>query len=98
MSEFQHMQQRGLRGFIADRADDVFTRLTTGIPWREFRRMLRGDAPTRPNPRLKPHSESFWLHIKPTYYHEAVTRFTHTFRLSMLSTYLFVVEIITGLL
>lgn len=78
-------------------ADDVFTRVTAGINAGEFRRMLRGEAPGRPNPRLKPHSETFLLHIKPTYYHESVTRFTHTFRLGLLSTYLFFFETITGI-
>ncbi|MCB0157954.1 MAG: cytochrome bc complex cytochrome b subunit, partial [Caldilineaceae bacterium] len=34
---------------------------------------------------------------KPTYYHESVTRFTHTFRLGLLSTYLFFFETITGM-
>ncbi|MCB0109470.1 MAG: cytochrome bc complex cytochrome b subunit, partial [Caldilineaceae bacterium] len=62
-----------------------------------FRRMLRGEPPGRPNPRLKPHSDAFLLHIKPTYYHESVTRFTHTFRLGLLSTYLFFLETITGI-
>ena len=79
-------------------ADDVFTRVTAGINAGEMRRMLRGEAPGRPNPRLKPHSEAFLLHIKPTYYHESVTRFTHTFRLGLLSTYLFFVETITGII
>lgn len=83
---------------VADAADDVFTRITAGIPASEVRRMLRGEPPGRPNPRLKPHSEAFLLHIKPTYYHESVTRFTHTFRLGLLSTYLFIVETITGLI
>jgi ubiquinol-cytochrome c reductase cytochrome b subunit len=83
---------------ILDAADDVFTRVTAGIPAGEVRRMLRGEAPGRPNPRLKPHSEAFLLHIKPTYYHESVTRFTHTFRLGLLSTYLFILETITGLI
>jgi ubiquinol-cytochrome c reductase cytochrome b subunit len=78
-------------------ADDTFTRITAGISAGEFRRMLRGDPPGKPNPRLKPHTEAFLLHIKPTYYHESVTRFTHTFRLGLLSTYLFFVETITGL-
>ncbi len=78
-------------------ADDTFTRITAGISAGEFRRMLRGEAPGKPNPRLKPHTEAFLLHIKPTYYHESVTRFTHTFRLGLLSTYLFFVETITGL-
>ncbi len=83
---------------ILDAADDVFTRVTAGISAGEVRRMLRGEPPGRPNPRLKPHSEAFLLHIKPTYYHESVTRFTHTFRLGLLSTYLFFVETITGLI
>jgi quinol-cytochrome oxidoreductase complex cytochrome b subunit len=78
-------------------ADDTFTRITAGISAGELRRMLRGEAPGRPNPRLKPHSETFLLHIKPTYYHESVTRFTHTFRLGLLSTYLFFIETITGI-
>ena len=59
--------------------------------------MVRCEPPGRPNPRLKPHSETFLLHIKPTYYHESVTRFTHTFRLGLLSTYLFFIETITGI-
>ena len=90
-------QNKGIVQSALGIADDVFTRVTTGISAGEFRRMLRGEAPGRPNPRLKPHSESFLLHIKPTYYHESVTRFTHTFRLGLLSTYLFVVETITGI-
>ena len=92
------VQKKGFLRTILDAADDVFTRVTAGIPAREVRRMLRGEAPGRPNPRLKPHSEAFLLHIKPTYYHESVTRFTHTFRLGLLSTYLFLVETITGLI
>ncbi len=92
------VQKKGFLRTVADAADDVFTRVTAGIPAGEVRRMLRGEAPGRPNPRLKPHSEAFLLHIKPTYYHESVTRFTHTFRLGLLSTYLFLVETITGLI
>jgi len=90
-------QKKGIVHSALGIADDVFTRVTAGIDAGEFRRMLRGEAPGRPNPRLKPHSESFLLHIKPTYYHESVTRFAHTFRLGLLSTYLFVVETITGI-
>ena len=90
-------QKKGILSSALGIADDVFTRVTAGISAGEFRRMLRGEAPGRPNPRLKPHSEAFLLHIKPTYYHESVTRFTHTFRLGLLSTYLFVVETITGI-
>ncbi len=83
---------------VLDGADDVFTRITAGIPAGEVRRMIRGEAAGRPNPRLKPHSEAFLLHIKPTYYHDSVTKFTHTFRLGLLSTYLFLLETITGLI
>jgi quinol-cytochrome oxidoreductase complex cytochrome b subunit len=90
-------QKKGLLSTVLDLADDTVTRITAGISTGELRRMLRGEAPGRPNPRLKPHSETFLLHIKPTYYHESVTRFTHTFRLGLLSTYLFFIETITGI-
>ncbi|GIV73285.1 MULTISPECIES: cytochrome b [Caldilinea] len=92
------IKKKTLLQTVLDAADDVFTRITAGIPAAEVRRMIRGEPPGRPNPRLKPHSEAFLLHIKPTYYHESVTRFTHTFRLGLLSTYLFFVETITGLI
>ena len=91
------VEKKGFLRSAATAADDVFTRITAGIDAGEFRRMLRGEPPGRPNPRLKPHSEAFLLHIKPTYYHESVTRFTHTFRLGLLSTYLFFFETITGM-
>jgi ubiquinol-cytochrome c reductase cytochrome b subunit len=91
------VQKKSILRSALDIADDTFTRITAGIGAGEFRRMLRGEVPGRPNPRLKPHSEAFLLHIKPTYYHESVTRFTHTFRLGLLSTYLFAVETITGI-
>jgi quinol-cytochrome oxidoreductase complex cytochrome b subunit len=89
--------KKGLLTTVLDLADDTFTRITAGISAGELRRMLRGEPPGRPNPRLKPHSETFLLQIKPTYYHESVTRFTHTFRLGLLSTYLFFLETITGI-
>ncbi len=91
------VEKKGFFKSAATAADDVFTRITAGIDAGEFRGMLRGEPPGRPNPRLKPHSESFLLHIKPTFYHESVTRFTHTFRLGLISTYLFLFETITGI-
>lgn len=91
------VRNKGILNSVLGLADDTFTRITAGISAGELRRMLRGEAPGRPNPRLKPHSETFLLHIKPTYYHESVTRFTHTFRLGLLSTYLFFIETITGI-
>ncbi len=92
------VEKKGFLRSVADVAEDTFTRITAGISPGEFRRMLRGEPPGRPNPRLKPHSETFLLHIKPTYYHESVTRFSHTFRLGLLSTWLFLFETITGLI
>jgi quinol-cytochrome oxidoreductase complex cytochrome b subunit len=92
------VEKKGFLQAVADTASDVFTRITAGIPPGEVRAMLRGQPPGRPNPRLKPHSEAFLLHIKPTYYHESVTRFTYTFRLGLLSTYLFLIETITGII
>jgi quinol-cytochrome oxidoreductase complex cytochrome b subunit len=91
------VQKKSLLTSALELADDTFTRITAGINAAEFRKMLRGEPPGKPNPRLKPHSEAFLLHIKPTFYHESVTRFTHTFRLGLLSTYLFFVETITGI-
>ena len=79
-------------------ADGFVTRVTTGLTLHDLRGLARGDEPRRPNPRLRVHDESFLFHIKPAYYHEAVTRFRYTFRLGLLSTYLFFVEIITGVL
>ncbi len=91
------VEKKGFLQSAGSAADDVFTRVTAGISAGEFRGMLRGEAPGRPNPRLKPHSETFLLHIKPSYYHESVTRFTHTFRLGLLSTYIFFFEVVTGM-
>ncbi len=91
------VEKKGILQTVGSAADDVFTRITAGISAGEFRRMLRGEPPGRPNPRLKPHAETFLLHIKPSYYHESVTRFTHTFRLGLLSTYIFFFEVITGM-
>ena len=83
---------------IIERLDGLVVRLTAGMTSGDLRDLARGDAPRHPNPRLRLHAESFWFHIKPAYYHEAATKFTHTFRLGLLSTYLFFVEVITGLL
>ncbi len=92
------VEKKGFMSSVLGLVDDTFTRITAGVSPGEVRRMLRGEPPGRPNPRLKPHNEAFLLHIKPTYYHESVTRFTHTFRLGLLSTYLFMFETITGLI
>ena len=98
MAVQQDAPKKGLLATATTAAEDIFTRVTAGISPSDFRSMIRGEPPGRPNPRLKPHSETFLLHIKPTYYHESVTRFTHTFRLGLLSTYIYFVEVITGLI
>jgi ubiquinol-cytochrome c reductase cytochrome b subunit len=94
----QDVRKNGVRSFLAMQADQAITRFTAGLSWNDIRSLLRGDPPGRPNPRLKPHSEGFWLHIKPTFYHKSVTKINHTFRLGWLSTFLFFVELITGII
>ncbi|MEA3337452.1 MAG: cytochrome bc complex cytochrome b subunit [Chloroflexota bacterium] len=91
------IRTEGLSPWALRQLDVFITRLTTGMNWNDLRGLARGDEPRRPNPRLKVHSESFWFHIKPSFYHESVTKLTYTFRLGLLSTYLFVVEVITGI-
>jgi quinol-cytochrome oxidoreductase complex cytochrome b subunit len=91
------VKAKGLKTAVRDKAEDVVTRVTTGMNTTDLRKLLRDDPVGRPNPRLKPHSESFWFHIKPTYYHQLMDGFYPTFRLGWLSTYFFVFEIITGI-
>ncbi len=92
------IKQKGLKPALADKTEDVVTRITAGLGIREIRSLLRDDPPGRPNPRLKPHSEGFWLHMKPTYYHSLVDGVYPTFRLGWLSTFFFAIEIVTGVL
>jgi ubiquinol-cytochrome c reductase cytochrome b subunit len=72
--------------------------ITAGLSMKELRAVMRGDPPTeRPNPRYKVHVTSFLFHIRPKFYANASTWFTHTFRLGFFTTLFFVIEIITGL-
>jgi quinol-cytochrome oxidoreductase complex cytochrome b subunit len=65
----------------------------------DIREALRGEAPTRrPNPRLQPHADGFWLHMRPSFFHRDMTGLYPTFRLGWLSTYFVAFETITGLL
>jgi quinol-cytochrome oxidoreductase complex cytochrome b subunit len=91
------VRKTGVKATIAQRLDDGFTRFTTGISWNDVRGILRGDPPPKPNSRVYPHTESFWFHIRPTFYHEATTSLYPTFRLGLLSALFFVLETITGL-
>jgi ubiquinol-cytochrome c reductase cytochrome b subunit len=93
----REIRTEGLIQWMLRQLDVLVTRLTTGLNWNDLRGLARGDEPRRPNPRLTVHSESFFFHIKPSYYHQSVTKIGHTFRLGLLSTYLFIVETITGI-
>jgi ubiquinol-cytochrome c reductase cytochrome b subunit len=97
MSFMDSVREQGLRQTIYEKADEVVTRLTTGMNIDETRSALRGEPAGRPNPRVKPHTESFWFHIRPTFYHRAVTKLYPTFRLGFLSGLLFTIEIVTGI-
>ncbi len=93
----KQIQTTGLKATVAQRVDDAFTRFTAGLSWNDVRGILRGDPPPKPNPRVKPHTEGFWFHIRPSFYHEAVTTLYPTFRLGFLSAVFFMFEIITGI-
>jgi quinol-cytochrome oxidoreductase complex cytochrome b subunit len=93
----RQLRSTGLKATVAQRFDDGFTRFTSGLSWNDVRGVLRGDPPAKPNPRVKPHTEGFWFHIRPTFYHEAVTTLYPTFRLGFLSAALFTWEFITGI-
>lgn len=93
----KEIRKEGLFHWILRQLDVFITRLTTGMNWNDLRSLARGDEPRRPNPRLTVHSESFFFHIKPSYYHQSVTKLTHTFRLGLLSTYFFILETLTGI-
>ena len=91
------VKEFGIKATLAQRADDLFTRATAGLSWNDVRSILRGDPPPKPNPRVYPHTEAFWFHIRPSFYHEAVTTLYPTFRLGYLSALFFLIEIITGM-
>jgi len=92
------IKEKGLRPALREKKEDIVTRVTAGLSTQDIRSMLRDDPPGRPNPRLKPHSEGFWLHMKPTYYNNLVNGVYPTFRLGWLSTFFFLIEIVTGVL
>ncbi|MHB8625348.1 MAG: cytochrome b [Aggregatilineales bacterium] len=92
------IKEKGFRKAILELVDDSVERFTAGLNISDIREALRGEAPSRrPNPRLTPHSDAFWMHMRPGYYHQAMTGLYPTFRLGWLSTYFFFIEIITGL-
>lgn len=91
------VEEKGLKRAVLAKADEVVVRVTAGMGIADIRSALRGEPPPRPNPRAKPHTEGFILHIRPAYYHKDVTGIYPSFRLGWLAFYFFMVETITGL-
>ncbi|MBI5928075.1 MAG: cytochrome bc complex cytochrome b subunit [Chloroflexi bacterium] len=92
------IKEKGVRKAVYETLDRTTERITAGMNLQDIREALRGDKPSRrPNPRLTPHADGFWLHMRPSYYHTSVTGLYPTFRLGWLSTFFFAFEIITGL-
>jgi ubiquinol-cytochrome c reductase cytochrome b subunit len=90
------IKSKGLKPALQSKVEDLVVRITAGLGVTDVRGVLRDDPPGRPNPRLKPHAEGFWLHMKPTYYHNLMDGLYPTFRLGWLSTFFFAFEILTG--
>jgi ubiquinol-cytochrome c reductase cytochrome b subunit len=92
------IKEKGIRKAVYESLDRTTERITAGMNLQDIREALRGDKPSRrPNPRLTPHADGFWLHMRPSYYHTSVTGLYPTMRLGWLSTFFFAFEIITGL-
>jgi quinol-cytochrome oxidoreductase complex cytochrome b subunit len=99
MGFMRNLSQKGIKQAVIDKIDETTRAVLAGISPKEARALLRGEAPTeKPNPRYRAQVKSFVLHIRPKFYQEGSTWFTHTFRLGMLSTLMFIVETITGLI
>lgn len=95
---FEQVSEMGIKQATITKADEVVERVTAGMNISDIRSALRGDEPRRPNPRLRPHADGFWFHIRPSFYHTEVTHIYPTFRLGWLSTFMFVWETITGMI
>lgn len=96
---FMALNREERRAKVMEAVDNRVRIITAGLSLKELRALFRGDAPTeKPNPRYKVHVTSFIAHIRPKFYYQASTLFTHTFRLGYLTTFFFLIEIITGLI
>lgn len=95
---FEQVSEMGVKQAVVTKADELVERVTAGMNISDIRGALRGDEPRRPNPRLRPHADGFWFHIRPSFYHTEVTHIYPTFRLGWLSTFMFVWETITGII
>ncbi len=93
------VKTKGLKKALFEGANEVTERLTAGMNIQDIREALRGENPSRrPNPRLTPHADGFWLHMRPSYFHRDMTGLYPTFRLGWLSTYFVFFETITGII
>jgi quinol-cytochrome oxidoreductase complex cytochrome b subunit len=92
----EDIRKKGLLPALLYKTNEAVERVTAGLDIEDIRGVLRGDPAPRPNPRVKPHADGFWFHMRPTYYHNLVTGLYPSFRLGWLSTYFFAFEIITG--
>jgi quinol-cytochrome oxidoreductase complex cytochrome b subunit len=92
------VKEKGLKKAVFELVDESVERLTSGLNIQDLREALRGEAPSRrPNPRLTPHADGFWLHMRPSYFHADITGTYPTFRLGWLSMYFAFFETITGI-
>lgn len=98
-SFLDEVKEKGFKKAVMEGVDEVVERATAGMNIQDVREALRGESPSRrPNPRLSPHADGFWLHMRPGYFHQDMTGTYPTFRLGWLSTYFVFFETITGLL
>jgi quinol-cytochrome oxidoreductase complex cytochrome b subunit len=91
------VKKKGFVPALLFKINESVERFNAGLDIEDVRSALRGDPPPRPNPRVKPHADGFWFHMRPTYYHNLATGIYPSFRMGWLSTYFFTFEIITGL-
>lgn len=93
------VKEKGFKKAVFEGIDESVERLTAGMNVQDIREALRGEQPSRrPNPRLQPHADGFWLHMRPSYFNRDITGLYPTFRLGWLSTYFVFFETITGML
>lgn len=98
LREFMALSRIEKRQTIFEMVDERVRIITAGMNIAELRAVLRGDPPTeKPNPRYKVITTSFTMHLRPRYYQQASTWFTHTFRLGWFTVFFFIVETVTGL-
>jgi quinol-cytochrome oxidoreductase complex cytochrome b subunit len=92
------IKEKGFKRALYEGINEVVERATAGMNIQDIREALRGEAASRkPNPRLQPHADGFWLHMRPAYFHKSVTGIYPEFRLGWLSTYFVFFETITGI-